>query len=287
MVESQCAVFDFRYNYESVDKDLLIVWLKENCKKWCFQGEQGDTGYKHWQGRLSLIKKRTRHQALSLFISIPPPNYFQPTTNIEHQKVAFYVLKMDTRFEGPYKDADYEEGKQVYVPKQYRNMSLYPFQEKILQTGNVFNAREINLIYDPYGCCGKSTVAAIGELLHNGIDMPPLNDFKELIGTLCCICMDKNLRSPSPIFFDMPRALDKTRLYGLYSAIEQVKKGKLYDMRYHYKSWWIDSPTIWVFTNILPDLNMLSLDRWKIWTINKDTQDLIPYEETICPLDVI
>ncbi|WP_445772263.1 hypothetical protein, partial [Rheinheimera sp.] len=53
---------------------------------------------------------------------------------------------------------------------------------------------------------------------------------------------------------------------------EQIKKGKLYDTRYKYQEYWIDSPQIWVFSNIEPDLSMLSLDRWRIWTINEQQQ---------------
>jgi len=84
----------------------------------------------------------------------------------------------------------------------------------------------------------------------------------------------------------MPRAIDKTRLYGMYSAIEQVKKGKLFDIRYNYKAWWIDSPQIWVFTNHLPDLNLLSGDRWRIWVINDD-KILEKYQPEENPLDKI
>lgn len=272
---SQCAVWDFRTNETDYTVDEIKKWLTANCKKWTFQLEMGDTGYKHWQGRFSLIKKRQKHIILTTF----KPCYLQPTATSNHQDEFFYAMKEDTRCEGPYRDSNSAPpgAAAQYIPKQYNGLALRPWQEKVLETATIFNSREINLIYDPYGNNGKSTVAAIAELLHGGIDMPPLNDSKELVALLCDICMDKNWRNPSPIFFDLPRAIDKTRLYGLYTAIEQVKKGKLYDCRYHYKAWWIDSPVIWVFTNILPDTNLLSSDRWKIWTISDNA--LIPYEE--------
>jgi hypothetical protein len=54
----------------------------------------------------------------------------------------------------------------------------------------------------------------------------------------------------------------------MFTAIEQIKKGKLYDFRYSYKTFWIDSPQIWVFCNWLPDTSYLSMDRWKVWNIN-------------------
>jgi hypothetical protein len=69
--------------------------------------------------------------------------------------------------------------------------------------------------------------------------------------------------------------MDKRKLGGMYSAIEQIKKGKVYDMRYSYKEWWFNSPQIWVFGNHMPDLSMLSADRWKIWSIDA-SMDLVP-----------
>lgn len=284
MATTQCAVWDFRANDANFTQSELETWLKSNCKKWTFQKEQGDSGYIHWQGRFSLIKKRLKSVILKMQ---PGFNYLEPTCKNNWLDEYFYAMKEDTRLEGPWRDSDSQPpgGAAAYIPLQYRGLTLRPWQQKVLETATEFNSREINLIYDPQGNKGKSTVAAIAELEHNGLDMPPLNDFKELVALLCDICMDRNLRTVSPIFFDLPRAIDKTRLHGLYSAIEQVKKGKLYDCRYHYKSWWIDSPVIWVFSNIQPDTNLLSSDRWKIWTIEDNI--LVPYEEPLSPLDIL
>lgn len=271
------AVWDFRANVELYTPDSLMGWLKSNCKKAVFQIEQGDSGYKHFQGRFSLIKKRQKSPLLNLFKNIPPPNYLEPTVSKEYQKEAFYCMKEDTRIEGPWKfgDEDSDDENEVYIPRQYRDLQLYPWQQKILDDSKIFNPRTINYIYDTTGNNGKSTLASIGELLHGGIDLPPINDYKEVMALMCCICSDKKLRNPSTVFIDMPRALRKDQLYGMYCAIEQIKKGKLYDMRYHYKSWWIDSPAIWVFSNSIPDLSMLSSDRWKIWAIQEN--ELVPF----------
>lgn len=271
MSKSACAVYDFRYNYESVTKDDLIKWLNEYSKAWTFQGETGDTGYKHWQGRMSLVKKRMKHQLITLFINIEPPNYLEPTTNVEHQKVAFYAMKTDTRTEGPYTDPSYKSN-ETFIPAIYKDITLYPWQQQIIESKKKRNMRKVNLIYDPRGNNGKSTLASVAELYHGAIDLPPINDFKELMALLCNICMDQNLRDPGLIFMDMPRAMRKDQLFGIYSAIEQIKKCKLYDQRHHYKCWWIECPEVWVFSNILPDLNYLSIDRWQLWEITEDRQ---------------
>lgn len=272
-----CFTYDFRYNKDDYTHSNIISFLTGIAKHYVFQLECGDTGYKHYQGRLTLIKKRRKFEALKLFKV--PPQYFEPTTSDEHRRGdAFYMMKLDTRIEGPWTDKDAS----IFIPRQYQNLldKLYPYQQFIFDTRDEFEPRKINLVYDPKGCNGKSTIAALCELMGNGIDVPPMNDMKEIIQLLCDECMSSNNRSPSPIFIDMPRAMDKSRLFGIYSAIEQIKKGKLYDTRYNYKKWWINSPQLWVFTNVLPDLNMLSLDRWNIYELN-DKKELVIYEEDL------
>ena len=84
--------------------------------------------------------------------------------------------------------------------------------------------------------------------------------------------MGKKIRQSVPIFIDLPRAMDKTRLYGIYTAIEQIKSGWVYDVRNSWKEWDFDSPHIWVTTNAAPDLEMLTIDRWNIWAITPDKE---------------
>lgn len=264
MAKNALCPWDFTIPKDSATVDEVKTKLKEMCKSWCFQLEKGEkTGYLHYQGRCSL-KVKSRMPPL-VFKGI----HWSPTSKV-NQTNLFYVTKEDTRVQGPWADTD----KEIYLPRQFRNIKLYNWQQRVLDSANTFDARKIDLIYDKDGNSGKSTIASICEILHNGIDMPPLNDFKELIALTCDICMERETRDPKIIFFDLPRALDKERLNGLYSAIEQIKKGKLYDCRYKYKHWWIDSPRCWVFSNHLPDTNMLSNDRWNIWTINKKTNTL-------------
>lgn len=272
MTTNACAVWEFRLSECNGSKEEIHEWLKKFTKKYVFQLEQGDTGYKHFQGSFSLVKKRRKPELLKLLTDQTKFEHLAPLTNVSVSGSDFnYFMKADTRIAGPWSDQDIER----YVPRQYKDIILYPWQQDLIEISQVFDTRTINMVYDPSGNIGKTTVASICELFHNGIDLPPVNDMKELIQVACDICMAKDLRDPSPIIMDMPRAMDKSRLFGIYSAIEQIKKGKLYDMRYHYKEWWIDSPCIWVFSNIEPDLSLLSRDRWKIWRV----QDLklIPY----------
>ncbi len=67
----------------------------------------------------------------------------------------------------------------------------------------------------------------------------------------------------------MPRSMNKDRLYGFYSAIETIKDGYCYDDRYEFKERVFDCPNVWIFTNTYPNINFLSKDRWKIWSIHQ------------------
>lgn len=267
-------------------RDDIREWLKENTKKWAFQLESGEeTRYLHFQIRFSLKQKQRKKALLELFDSYPDldiPFYLEPTSEeVARSKDMFYVIKSKTRVAGPWTSEDEE----VFIPIQYRGLEnkLYPYQSKILKGETYYDFRVINLIIDFNGNQGKSSLAALCELIGRGIDVPPIFDHKELIQIVCDICVSQNERSPSPVIIDLPRTIDKKKLGGLYTAIEQIKKGKLYDPRHKYKSWWINSPHVWVFTNAQPEFSLLSNDRWKLWTISED-HDLVPYVSPPPPL---
>lgn len=287
-IDNAISLWDFRVSENELTFNDIMGQLKDVAKHFIFQLEQGDSGYRHFQGRMSLIKKRRhaeKHLLLKLFTKWQP-NYLEPTTNPEYIKTSFsYVMKIDTRLEGPWTDVDVP--KEVYIPRQYRNIEvdqLYPFQQTIwntIQNDACFNSRQINLIYCKGGNKGKSTIAHLSRLKANSLVIPAIiNDAKELVQVACDMCMDTQNRNPKAIFIDMPRAINKDRLYGIYSAIEVIKDGYLYDVRHHFKSWDIDSPHVWVFTNTMPQLEMLSQDRWNIFTID-ESKCLIPIEEDL------
>lgn len=269
-----CAMWDFRMTKGELSHTDIISSLDGIAKTYVFQLEESDTGYVHFQGRMSLIKKRRKGEKHILLSLLPIKfEYLEPTVNASYYKGdLFYVMKEDTRIDGPYSDKD--KPKEVYIPRQYRGLldSLRPFQQTIWDSTKVFEPRIINMIYCPKGNQGKSVIASLCELHGKGVDLPPCNDAEKLIQSMCDIIgpHGKQLRDPNPVFVDLPRAMNKDRLNGIYTAIEQIKKGKLFDTRYKYVDWWIDSPQIWVFSNIYPDLEMLSRDRWKIWTINDE-----------------
>lgn len=55
----------------------------------------------------------------------------------------------------------------------------------------------------------------------------------------------------------------------MYSALESIKNGCAYDTRYRYTKARFDRPNIWVYTNQLPDVRLLTEDRWEVYRINE------------------
>lgn len=274
---SQCAIWDCRCNrdfYANID-EFRSAW-DGIAKHYATQLEKGETGYEHWQFRIALIKKKRKNELMKLISDAghQVPNFLEPTSNGEAGKKmgdAFYQLKKDTRIEGPWTDRDTVK----YVPRQFRNLKLYPWQETVVNDTS-FDDRIVNCIIDTKGCNGKSTCARYAMLHHRAIKLPIHNDSIKLIQSTCNMLMARNERHPTHVFCDLPRALSKEKLGGLYIAIEEIKGGYVYDERNHFEEWWYDSPSVWVFSNEEPDSTLLSKDRWKLWEIGPELQ-LIPF----------
>lgn len=277
MTTNACCVWDFTAPCDKLPHDELLTFLNNHCKEWCFQKEQGaTTDYVHFQGRLSLKLKKRKNELLKELKDNLLNISFSPTSN-ENRDNNFYAMKEDTRIEGPWTSKDVPD-EPAYIPKQYRGKleTLKPFQTKVMELTNYFCDRTIHYIYCPDGNKGKSTIANLMRLHKKGIILPPINDADKLVFSACNMLRAKNVRDSVPIFIDLPRAMNQERLYGIFSAIEIIKSGYVYDTRNHYKDWDFDSPTIFVFSNIEPDFSLLSRDRWKVWTID-DNDELIRF----------
>lgn len=249
-------------------KDNIEDLLKVYCKRYTFQFEQGESGYLHFQGRISLIKKHRLNEfkhMITEYGKCPLFNYLAPTVNATYYKGEnFYVMKAETRLYGPWT----EKQPEIYIPIHLRGKinSLMPFQTTIFHSYNPLDDRVVHLVYCPEGNKGKSTLCSLIELYEKGLIVPPFNNMRDIMTYLCDIYYEKS-HTCGVLCFDLPRAMNKSQLNELFAGIEELKRGKLYDNRYRSRRWWIDSPTIWVFTNDIPNLSMLSLDRWRIYNL--------------------
>lgn len=253
MSTNAIATWDFTVNEEHIKFDDLKNNLKEACKKWVFQKEKGETGYTHYQGRVSLkVKSRT------------PSKLFQcnkihwSPTNKKSTEDDFYVTKTDTRIDGPWSSED----KEIYIPRQIREITkLYPWQQYIVDNCNVWDKRTINLLVDTNGNNGKSTLKGYLRSYDLARPLPFVNDYRDVMRMVC------DMPTSKCYIIDIPRAIKKDHLFQFFASIESIKDGYAYDDRYTFKEKVFDCPNIWIFTNSIPEKEYLSQDRWRYWKI--------------------
>lgn len=282
-------VYDFTLKKTApMTEKCVMDFLKIHCKKYGFQHEKGDIGgYEHYQGRVSFVTKSSIMKVIKLFKAKFGDGFgrISPTTTTNSKGDAFYsyVTKDSTRVAGPWTDAD--SPKNQYIPTQYRGKlnTLLPWQTKVIDDIYQHNDRKINYIYDPDGGNGKSTIAHLCRLHYNGIILPLVNDSEKLIQSCCNIYTAKNLRKRVNVFIDLPRAIDQEKIGGFMVAIETIMSGHVYDVRNKYKDWDFDTPSIWVFSNTIPNLGYLTQNRWKLYTINNKELKLL--DTSKCLLD--
>ncbi len=259
-----CCVWDFRLTASDTNEKEVEKWCRKHCKKWCFQKEKGESGYEHFQGRISFKSKKR----LTGCKKIHATAHWCPTSNANRDN-CFYVTKEDTRIDGPW--ADQEQCDEDYIPRQIREMeTLRPWQQTIVDQATVWDTRTINVVIDKKGGMGKTCLMSYMRCHKIAKKLPGVNCHKDLMRMAYSVGVARCYT------FDLPRAIDKTKLAGLYAALEELKSGYCYDDRYNFRDRVFDCPNIWLFTNKDPNLNLLSMDRWKLWKI--EDNELVRYQ---------
>jgi hypothetical protein len=278
--ENPVCVYDFRLSMENLPKEDLMEWLNGIAKKWVFQGEKGEiNGYLHWQGRLSLKVKKRKHlveQMIAKFTSKYELNgkklgYYVAPTSKANQDNNFYVMKEETRTEGPYQNSD--KAQQVIFDEYKGEIKWKPWQHRVLEEiKKKPDNRTINIVFDEGGNIGKTFLVTYLSQLGLANLIPPYPKAKEIIEVLYAI------EEKECYVFDLPRAVDKKSLRQIYTAIEMLKNGYVTDRRYAFKKKWIKPPHIWVFTHTLDAIETLSKDKVRIWTLNNDGSETFDAE---------
>lgn len=85
--------------------------------------------------------------------------------------------------------------------------------------------------------------------------------------------------------FDLTRAKPKDyATEDLYSCMEQIKNGSVMNTKYETGVKMFEPVHIWVFANMMPNFDMCSLDRWKIWVLDRPdraTAELVPSKQNL------
>lgn len=275
IMSNPIAMYDYTIPRDHYSLDELKSRLNTLCSRWVFQLEKGkEEGYEHYQCRISFKKKIRYTTMLKLKKSgaAPLTGHFSPTSNPTYLAGDnFYVMKKDTRVQGPWKDSDIAKvwTKQMEI---FANWDMRIFQKDIIKESQIFNMRLLNLIYDPTGNCGKSLLSEYMEYHDLAEEVPPFRMMDDIFQWVC-----KRPKKKCYII-DMPRGMKKDRLGDFYSGIEVIKNGVAYDKRYAPVKVRFDRPRVFIFTNTLPCFELMSKDRWEIWTIQDDYSYVVTHQ---------
>lgn len=261
----EISTIDFTLKADNEFPDPIRAWCKSYFKHWVFQLEKSDTGYLHWQGRGRLIKRRTLPSIISVLgPSLQGVHLSASSTNSLGDTSFSYVMKTDTQVSGPWKDDDEEPAKLTRQLQDFMKYKLYPWQEVMEESIKEVDDRFIKVVIDTIGNVGKSIFVEYLEYKGLAYEIPPINCIEDIMQIAMCIKPQKCY------IIDMPRGLKKEKLAGMYAGIEALKNGVMYDKRYAFKKRRIDRPQVLVFTNVKPDVSLLSIDRWKFYNITCD-----------------
>lgn len=266
---NSCCVYDFTsFDVETIDVRKLRGTLKVLTKKYTFQIEKGnETDKLHYQGRFSLKEKKRMETVIKKLRGFGWSKFNLSITSKANRDNDFYVCKEDTRLDGPFTDEN-----DVFVPLHVEEMTtLLKWQQSLKDYLDLYDKRSIHVVYDPKGNIGKSSFVAYMCILHKARKIPLVNDYKDLMR------MAYDVGQSNIYLVDMPRAMNKEKLFQFYSAVEELKSGYCFDDRYNFKERWSNRPNIAIFTNSQPDLTLMSKDMWKIWEVDEN-MSLIKYQ---------
>lgn len=281
--EGQLATFDVTLKVDEnfPDHHAVIPALTSIAKKWVFQQEKGDeTGYLHWQIRLSLHKK-CRFAALKTDILPHLPGHWSPTSNQVHNAghQFNYVMKVQTRVAGPWTDKDSIQDPPVLTTqlKNFLKKDPYPWQVAALDLVKGYDERHIHYIWDPHYNSGKSIFCEWVEYQRLGEEIPGIFTLAEDIMQFAM-----SMENTPCYLFDMPAAMKKEKMHQMYAGLEMLKNGFLYDKRYEGKKRRINRPQLICFANNLPIHGLIAPDRWQVHYLTPDKR-LVDYDMTIHP----
>lgn len=258
--------FDITIPSEYNNFQSVVVKLLEVCapSKSYIQEEVGLSGYRHIQGRVSFKKQFREGEILKFIHALQIKGIHVSLTSSLNMDNFEYVSKQFTQQGESGFLADLKKAPNTTQLLLFEKFTLRPFQVQILELTKVFDIDCINVILDKIGLGGKSIFVEWLCYTGNGFQVPPYLDMEKMMG----FCM--SFKEHKNYYIDMPRGLKGSQLNQFMSGIESLKNGYLYDGRHKGTFRRQSRPNIFLFTNDVPPIYLLSKARWRIWQMKKD-----------------
>lgn len=249
--ESPCVHWFVTLNlkkFQSSNKESLHNWIVKHTKTAVWQLEKGDSGNLHIQLTMSL-KMKNRMTWLK--------RHFSKIAHLEKcEKVdaSFkYCEKEESRIGGPWYHP--EPINSQAIEDELADVELYDWQKEILCViKEKPHHRRIYWVYDKIGNKGKTSLV------------------RHILLNYDAVLLDGNKRDMAYawngqpiILFNFSRSKENKISY---DAIESLKDGVIFSSKYESKPKIYNRPHIVCFANWTPDMNKMSMDRWKIMALN-------------------
>ena len=258
-------------------QDLERAFQNKGASRYVFQLEAGTKqGRHHYQGCVVFDSPITGREFRELIKSYTRKVYcagcltYSPTHSLDDSEI--YCQKTEGRLMGPY-----------YWPpahKRYRGQDIirledmYPWQE-FMHDSTVCcdpHPRHVYCIVDPTGNSGKSVFTKMMTYLYpDEVCVVPLGLSAQQIKTALVSQGMKKI-----YLIDIPR--NNKSVIDLMDCIEELKRGLVISSFYgKFNQLMMPRPHIILFANHMPKMRLLSMDMWKVYSINAN-KELVPHD---------
>ena len=191
------------------------------------------------------------------------------TTDVHNSKNFNYVMKVDTRVAGPWKDEEFDLKEMPILTRQlakFQTLQLRRWQHQLMEEIQGVDDRRIILVHDRVGNSGKSIFTEYLEYRGLAYEVPPFTNVADLMAVVLAS------RQKECFVIDMPRSLPKGQLAEFYAGVESIKNGLAYDKRYAFKKQRFNRPQVVIFANRTANLRCV-LKKCLFFTIAEGVWD--------------
>ena len=235
----------------------------------CFQEEE--EGCKHLQGfMIFAVKKR-------------PVKYWTPIMG--HNRTSFRVMSGSVVKNVAYCTDLVKRIPDGYVytrgcpePTVLMTRELcYPIQlaiaDKYIEKEDPLFGRYLHWYYEETGNWGKSQTATY---MIDQMEATEVSGCKKDVTCGIQKLIEKRGQCPPIVIVDIPR---DSASYVSYGGLELIKNGKFFSEKYESGMCRFNRPHIICFANTPPAYEKMSLDRWKVWNVDKSVTQELTAEE--------
>lgn len=251
----ECTEKEFEDRYATK----FVAALKHHCTRYICQLERGEKlGKLHMQG-FAFVEDKKRPKAFAKLLgsdTLPGVSVSRCST-AGKDALARYCMKVDTRVAGPWADRATFLGHDLIT-------KLCPWQQSIVDLlATKPHARKLYWFYDKIGGAGKSSFAKY-MMFHHQVPCLTFGDSKDLLYVV------KQFQNKPAYMFDLSKTKGGTSsMSDIYAALESVKNGYFVSCKYESSIVLMQTPHVIVFSNHLPVMSALSVDRWNIVHMNE------------------